>query len=164
MNKTEILLNANILEVRGRIIMAIKRTGTPSERYKEMFIVQGHKSREKGSLLKSSIRQINLIFFNLPPNDFLKRLKLLHSITESGYSCFNTYNTYLTQTLKIQPTDGDMSCYYNNEGKLDGLRAVYVCDTLSAGLKSFEKPTDMIPSQFKSKPKEYPATLFSGII
>lgn len=56
-----------------------------------------------------------------------------------------------------------MSLYYNNKGKLDGLPAVYVDDTPVPGLKTFQKRTDMIPTQFESTPKEYPPMLFAGI-
>lgn len=54
---------------------------------------------------------------------------------------------------KIQPTDGDMSFYYNKKGNLDELMEIYVDHTLADRLRRFEKPTGMIPNQLGSKRK-----------
>lgn len=56
-----------------------------------------------------------------------------------------------------------MPFYYNNKGNLDGLLVVYEDDTLATRLKTFEKPTDMIPIQLESKPKELSPVLFAEI-
>lgn len=90
---------------------------------------------------------------DLPPNHFLKLLNPLYEITESVDAWFHTYNKYLTQTLKIQPPDGDMSFCYNNKRKLEGLLAVYVHDTPAVGLKTFRKLTNITPDQFESNTK-----------
>lgn len=69
----------------------------------------------------------------------------------------------LTQTLKIQPTDGYKLFDFINKRTKEGLLALYVDDNLAAGLKSFEKSTDIIPNQLESRQIEYPPVLFARI-
>lgn len=56
-----------------------------------------------------------------------------------------------------------MSIYFNSKEKLDALLMLYVYGTRTVELESFEKPTDKIPHQFESNPKEYLPILFAGV-
>ena len=103
--------------------------------------------------------------FELPENSLLKLLKPLYGLSESGDAWFQRYNGYLTKNLKLEQTDGDMSCYYKREEEeeLQGLLGVYVDDTLAAGSEKFKKLTDNIEKHFESKPREYLPFQFAGI-
>ena len=197
--------DANILG--GRFILAIKQPGTPNERYKARFVVQGHKDREKNYIIHTSktVRHKNIRImmtitaskkghkiwlqdvtqayiqgydlqrevyikptehFQLKPNTYLKLLKPLYGLSESGDSCFQKYTTFLKEQLQLEPTDGDQSFLYKTEPEnddLQGTMAVYVDDTLASGNPAFLQLTDKISETFESKPREYPPLMFAGI-
>lgn len=63
----------------------------------------------QGQDLKRAVYVKPASYFNILINQFLKLLKTLYGLTEYGDKWFQTYNKYLTKTLKTKPTYGDMS-------------------------------------------------------
>lgn len=58
---------------------------------------------------------------------------------------------------------GDVLFYYHNPTRLNGPLAVYVANSISTGLKTFNTLTDNILKTFESKPSEYPTIFFAVI-
>ena len=89
--------------------------------------------------------------FKLPKDMYLKLLKPLYGLSESGHSWFQKYTNFLKEDLKLTATDGDQSFLFKKKPKTDELQgtlAVYVDDTLASGNKEFLKLTDKIEEKF----------------
>ena len=100
----------------------------------------------------------------LPSKVLLKLEKPLYGLSESGDFSYKSYSTFLKEKMQVTPTEGDTSFYFKSvEDKIIGLWRVYIDDKLAAGNKELEKETDKIPTQFESKPREFPAILFVGM-
>lgn len=65
--------------------------------------------------------------------------------------------------LLLKQTCFDMSFYYTNKESLHGLFQLYFDDTIAEFQDHFKNLTDEISKTFESKPRQYPAFLFTGI-
>lgn len=74
--------DANILG--GRFILAIKQPGTQNERYKERFVVQGHRDREKDLIVHTSrtVRHRNIRLMACIASMFPKHKIWLQDVTQ----------------------------------------------------------------------------------
>lgn len=91
---------------------------------------------------------------------YLKLIKPLYGISESGDSWFHTYRGFLKMGLNPPTTDGDISLYYKTD-YLQSTLAVYVHDMIASGNTEFEDLTEKYPRH--SNKKEYPPFVFLGI-
>ena len=102
--------------------------------------------------------------FGITEGQFLKLLKPLYGICDSGDYWAATFTHYVTEVLKMTPLDGDPSMYQHKiDGETEGLLGAYVDDNLFVGSDNFEDTIHRIAKKFESKPIERDHVEFVGI-
>lgn len=62
--------------------------------------------------------------FELPLNTYLKPLKPLYRLSESGDSWFHKYKEFLKEELKLETADCDLSFHYKKDNKVSLKRTI----------------------------------------
>lgn len=80
------------------------------------------------------------IHFRLNENKLVRMLKPLYGLAESGAYWHVTFANCNKHDLKMTPSTGDMSFFFQTvKGKLEGLTGAYVDDSIGTGDKDFEE-------------------------
>lgn len=89
--------------------------------------------------------------FNLKPTQCLQLLKPLYGLSESGDLWHATLDRHHRNDLQMRPLASDTALFVDeNEGRLDGLSALYVDDLLRAGTNCFRKKCEATNTKFET--------------
>ena len=102
--------------------------------------------------------------FQLSTNELLQILRPMYCFSDSGEYWHSTFLKFLKIDLKMGRVAGDLSFFPNlMHGKIEGLIATHVDDTLVAGTKDFNQAAKRIEDRFDAKPREESDITFAGI-
>ncbi len=103
--------------------------------------------------------------FNLKPGHVLKLLKPLYGLTDAGDYWNYTMKLHLVQDLGMTTSTADPSLFVKYEnGKLIGVIATYVDDSLICGTDKFMEMTNATLKKFDSREREMAPTKFAGVL
>jgi Reverse transcriptase (RNA-dependent DNA polymerase) len=96
------------------------------------------------SVLQAANESMRVLFLQPPtemdfsPDEFLKLMKPLYGLCDSGDRWHHTLRHHHVQDLQMEPLDADPSLYFRSVGnRLIGLSGVYVNDMLRCGTPDF---------------------------
>jgi Reverse transcriptase (RNA-dependent DNA polymerase) len=102
--------------------------------------------------------------FVLEPGKILKLLPPLYGLSDSGDYWGRTLSNHLKGDLGMESTTGDPDFLFKRKGgKLIGLCAAYVDDTLQAGNSDFIKLSEQSINKFQCRPREWNNVQFAGV-
>ncbi len=94
----------------------------------------------------------------------MKLLRPLYGLADSGDYFHATFSKHLTDDLRMKAVASDMSLFSRRaRGKISGLLASYVDDTLACGDSSFAELTKKTREKFEMKERQNKDMRFSGI-
>lgn len=101
--------------------------------------------------------------FEIGPDKLLKLFRPLYGLADSGDYWGATFTDHLTREIGMKSTVGDADLFFKSiRGKLSGLTATYVDDTLQAGNQEFSDFAKQTESRFECKPRDYDSCTFVG--
>jgi hypothetical protein len=102
--------------------------------------------------------------FQLHPGLLLKLLKPLYGLSDAGDYWSRTMKHHYKTDLKMTPTTGDESFFFQRHGTdLSGLAVTYVDDSLRSGTPQFVQDTRVTSLKFESKRSSGPYIRFAGL-
>ena len=101
---------------------------------------------------------------HVPAGYVLKLLRPLYGLADSGDYWHLTFSKHLTDDLRMKAAASDLSLFFRRaKGKISGLLASYVDDTLAYGDNSFAKLTKKTREKFEMKASQNKDMRFSGV-
>jgi Reverse transcriptase (RNA-dependent DNA polymerase) len=100
----------------------------------------------------------------LSSDEFLKLMKPLYGLSDSGDSWYHTLRHYHLQDLQMEPLNVDPSLYFRSIGNLlIGLSGVYVDDMLRCGTPDFLPDSKTTSRIFDATPETMRTANFAGV-